>query len=150
MRRAALAELRRDYGPEYDVRRVTPRRPCSCGVCGAREAYRAEVGELRPGAVPHTPESLAVHDAETARELALWEALVWRPEAAAVAARFRPDDRPGDSAWARLRLVLEALGVLSPLAPGPLPLADRWLEVCPSHGPPALAAGIGGALVIPP
>jgi hypothetical protein len=42
--------------------------------------------------------------------------------------------------WAGLRVVLEAAGVaLSPLWPGrdPLRLADGWLEVCPSHGPPA-------------
>jgi hypothetical protein len=142
--------------PETRIERLCSGRECPCGVCEAREAILAAGRELRPGEVSHTPESIAVHDAETTRELALWDVLVWRPEAAAVAARFRADDRPGDSAWARLRLVLEALGVLSPLPPGPLPVADRWLEVCPSHGPPALtacpAAGMAApeALVIPP
>jgi hypothetical protein len=50
-----------------------------------------------------------------------------------------------DSAWARLRPVLEALGVLPSPDHDPLSPADRWLEVCPSHGPPG--AGRSGSLV---
>lgn len=43
-----------------------------------------------------------------------------------------------DSPWARLRFVLEERGV--PLLPDHEPLrpAECWLEVCPSHGPPAV------------
>jgi hypothetical protein len=80
--RFAVAEfVRNEYGPgAVEVYRVSGRhrRPCPCGVCEAREAIQAD-RELSPGEVPHTAESLAIHDAETARELALWHRWIWRP-----------------------------------------------------------------------
>lgn len=114
--------------------------PCPCGVCERREAIMASGRELVPGQVPHTAESLAIHDAETNRELALWYRLLWAPEAAAEARAYRPDDRPA-SLWAELREVLERLGVLRRLAPRRRSaVLAFWLGVCPSHGPPILAA----------
>jgi hypothetical protein len=107
--------------------RLTEGRQCNCATCVARAEIEA-VRELRPGEVPHTPETWALHEAETARVLALWHVAVYGPEAAAELARLRPDDRPADSAWARLRLVLEALGVL----------------LSRDHGPP----GVGGVVVL--
>jgi hypothetical protein len=83
-------------------------------------------------------EQRRIHDAETAREVVLWHALVWGPEAAAEAAQFRPDDRPTDSAWARLRLVLEALGFLrSPCAHGPPGVGGVVLCHSADRAPPA-------------
>jgi len=128
-------------------------RPCPCDVCAAREEVMA-VRDLVPGELPMTPESQVLHEAETARELALWHALVWAPEAAAEAAQFRPDDRAAGSAWSRLRAVLDALGLVeaerrarrtqrkrSPVA--------RWLEVCLHTGPPAVAAALGAPVISP-
>jgi hypothetical protein len=125
-----------------------PTNGCPCLSCVEVRANPME--ERTPRRVPLSDadrEQLGIHEAHLARDMALWYALDWKPRAEAEAARRRPDDRPADSAWARLRLVLEALGVLSPLSPehDPLCLADRWLEVCPSHGPPAW--GRSGSLV---
>jgi hypothetical protein len=150
--RFARAEFARDYGSgEFVVRKVGRGvGPCPCADC-REDRSRDPMEERRPRRLPLSAaqaEQQRVHDAYLVRELALWNALVWGPEAAAEAARFRPDDRPADSAWALLRAVLEALGILSPLSPehDPLRLADRWLEVCPSHGPPAEAEAVGIAL----
>jgi hypothetical protein len=126
---------------------------CPCSDC-EEARQRDPMEERTPRHVPLTGEQLeqlAIHEAHTARELALWHALVWGPEAAAEAARFRSDDRAADSAWARLRLVLEALGVVSPLWSGhdPLRLADRWLEACPSHGPPVAVAALEAPVISP-
>jgi hypothetical protein len=75
------------------------------------------------------------------RELALWHALVWAPEAAAEAAQFRPDDRLQDSVWARLRPVLEARGLLrSEQAHGPPALGDVVLCHSADRAPPAAVA----------
>lgn len=101
---------------------------CRCLTCVAR-AEIAAVRDLRPGEVPETPETRALHESDARRELALWQAVVWGPEAAAELARFRPDDRPADSVWARLRLALEALGLLRSQH---------------DHGPP----GLGGVVVL--
>jgi hypothetical protein len=125
-----------------------PTNGCPCLPC-----VEARVNPMEEGTPRRVPlsdadhEQLGIHEAHLARVMALWYALDWKPRAAAEAARLRPDDRPTDSAWARLRLVLEERGVLSPLWSGrdPLRLADRWLEVCPSHGPPG--AGRSGSLV---
>jgi hypothetical protein len=108
--------------------RLAADRVCPCERCeDGRQFWAEHPGEdVPPGRPSPWPE---LHEAETARELALWHALVWGPEAAGEAAQCRPDDRPDGSAWAQLRAVLEAAGVL---------LAPR------DHGPP----GSGGVVVL--
>jgi hypothetical protein len=72
--------------------------------------------------------------------LAMWQATVWKPEAAAELARLRPDDRPTDSAWARLRPVLEGLGLLRSQRDHGPPGAGGVAVLChPRTGPPVLA-----------
>jgi hypothetical protein len=95
-----------------------------------------------------SPEARAVHDAEAARALALWHVLMWRPEAKAAAAQFRPDDRPDDSAWARLRRVLEAAGVLPSQHDdhGPPVLGGVVIFCHPRTGPPAGAEAASALL----
>lgn len=151
LRRSSFAT--RAAGPGERIGRLAHAHGCPCLAC-VEDRQRDPMEERVPRRVPLTGEQLeqlAIHEAHTSRELALWHVLVWGPEAAAEAARFRPDERAADSAWARLRLALDAAGVLSPLrsANAPLCLADGWLEVCPSHGPPAGVAASEAPVISP-
>jgi hypothetical protein len=125
--------------------------PCGAIACGGAGDFPLAARFL-PGWDECVPSEVrAVHDIHTARVLTLWKTLTWGPQAEL--ARLA---RPAWLAVVRLWRQLEVLGVLSPLPPGPLPVGGRWLEACPSHGPPALsacpAAGMTApeALVIPP
>jgi hypothetical protein len=108
---------------------VRPRRPDRLSA--------AEVGQLR------------IHEAEMARELALWRVLVWGPEAAAVLARLRPDDRPAGSAWTRLRLALEALGVLRARDHGPPGIGGVVVLCHPRTGPPVARRASEAPVICP-
>jgi hypothetical protein len=128
--------------PSERIWRLCERSPCPCADCRQARA-RDPMEERRPRRLPLSPaeaEQLRIHEAETARELALWQALVWGPEAAAELAQLRPDDRPADSVWARLRLVLDALGLLrSQHDHGPPGIGGVVVLCHPRTGPPALA-----------
>lgn len=148
------AQKRRPRGWRPD--RMTPARrvsracalrgPCPCADCRDRARDpMAEIQPRRPGRLSVAEaEQRRIHDAEINRELALWYRLLWAPEAAAEAASHRPDDRPLElGCWSRLRIALEAIGVVSRFAGAVPPCGSvaAWLEAaCPSHGPPALAA----------
>lgn len=121
-------------------RRLCFDRLCRCQVCAARRGIMA-VRDLVPGELPFSPEAWALHKAENALSLVLWHALVSRPEAAAEAAKHRPDDRATGSAWSILLAELAALGVLRDASVDPDPHRNlaHWLEVCPHTGPPAFA-----------
>lgn len=122
-------------------RRLCFDRQCRCEVHAARHEIMA-VRDLVPGELPFTPESWALHEADNALSLMLWRALVSAPEAAAEAAKHRPDDRETSSAWSSLRPVLDALGVLRPdREHGPPVVGELLTECCVgSPGPPAGAA----------
>ena len=116
--------------PSERIWRLCERSQCPCGL-DCCDPARDPMAKIRPRRVPLSAaeaEQLRIHEAETARELALWQAVVWGPEAAAELAQLRPDDRPAVAVWARLRLVLDALGLLRSQH---------------DHGPP----GIGGVVV---
>jgi hypothetical protein len=88
--RHARAQLRRELGPQADLFRLE--RACPCGACGH---FDADMVPRPDGWAP--PEVRAVHDAHTARLLALWEVTVWRPESIA-------------AGWLRLVLATIRLG----------------------------------------
>jgi hypothetical protein len=128
--------------------RLTEARQCRCATCVARAEIEA-MRELVPGEVPHTPETWALHQADTRRLLALWHVVVYGPEAAAELARLRPDDRPADSAWARLRLALEALGVLRSRDHGPPGVGGVVVLCHPRTGPPVARRASEAPVICP-
>jgi hypothetical protein len=107
-----------------------PAAPASDELCECGAHYMTDRPSRMPGGweAQLTEAQRRTHEHHFGWVLAVWQATVWRPEAAAELARLRPDDRPADSAWARLRLVLEAFGVL----------------LSRNHGPP----GVGGVVVL--
>jgi hypothetical protein len=116
--------------------------PCPCGECGGRGDFPVGARYL-PGWADCVPaEVRAVHDAHTSRVLALWALRVALPESARRAAL-----RLLALSSVALRDARRVL-LLAPVADrlrargehlgGRLPVA-QWLEVCRSHGPPAVA-----------
>jgi hypothetical protein len=141
--RRALSRKARVESIRSQVRAELARAACGKPVEAGAARARDPMEERRPRRVPLSAAGagqLRIHEAETVRELALWQALVWGPEAAAEAVRFRPDDRPRESAWARLRAVLEALGVLWSRDHGPPGVGGVVVLCHPRTGPPASAA----------
>lgn len=140
--RSTLAALRREYGPDFQLFRLE--RACPCGHCGRPlpDDYRPTRGGWA------TPEVRAVHDAHTARLLALWEVTVWRPELAAagwlrlVLALVRLRDAVRVLAAVGLRVRRAAVFRARPLA--------VYLATSLDLSPPLTVATLAGGAAMPP
>jgi hypothetical protein len=99
---------------------LRPRRAPAAASCPCRACGRGD--DERPGWKQRvSPEVLAAHEAATARELAWWEAAVWRPERADLAAAYRSQALPKVST----RLADAIQRALAAVAHGPVLPAGR-------------------------
>jgi hypothetical protein len=112
------AQLRREYGADFDLFRAEE--ACPCGTCGHGD-------QEAPGWLSKLPPAvLAVHEAHTARVLMLWELRHWRPEAVALLRRVIT---AAESVWLRVQLAADVARPADQAQPARNDLT-RWLGVC--------------------